>query len=77
MTIGSIAAELVQLDGAYERDGSDWSWQRLRSFGEALHVVGGPDLMTKAYDTAVDRHGWNALPGVNECWRDIPGWGAA
>jgi hypothetical protein len=30
--------------------------------------------MTRAYDTAVDRHGWNALPSVNACWHGIEGW---
>ncbi|MFD1610827.1 hypothetical protein ACFSCW_03315 [Sphingomonas tabacisoli] len=74
MTIGSIAESLVQLAAAHERDGSDWSWQALRRFGESLHVIGGADLMTRAYDTAVERHGWNALPGVNQCWVGIEGW---
>jgi hypothetical protein len=76
MTIGTIAADLVQLAATLERDGSDHSWQALRRFGEGLHTVGGAALMTRAYDAAIDRHGWNALPGVSDCWRGIQGWDA-
>lgn len=76
MTIGKIAADLAVVAGTFDRKGDDDSWSKLRRFGEALSEIGGGDLMVRAYDAAVERHGWDAMRGVSDCWRDIRGWSA-
>ena len=76
MTIGKIASDLATVAGTFDRRGDDDSWLKLRRFGEALAEVGGGELMVKAYDEAVARHGWDVMRGVSDCWRDIKGWAA-
>ena len=76
MTIGKMADDLATLADAFDRRGDDDAWAKLRKFGEALSEVGGGALMQRVYDTAIERHGWRALPGVGDCWREIGGWTA-
>jgi len=56
--------------------GDDWTQAAAscRRLGERLCQIGGPELMLRVYDHAVDRHGYDGIRGVSPQWNGVGGW---
>jgi DNA-binding MarR family transcriptional regulator len=74
--LGTVAGNLVDLARRHRERASPESLDELQRFGSALFLIGGTDMVVRVYDAAVDRHGWDAVPGVAVAWGSVPGWSA-
>lgn len=73
--IGTVIETLAQAARRHRECGDVVTREAVEAVGCALHCLGGPDLMSKAFDELIARKGWDAALGISACWQDIPGWG--